>query len=110
MVRQLAEFENDMNSVERIVYYARDLEQEPPHEISERKPAIPWPSQGKLEIKDAFLKYRPELPLILKGLSMTTNGGEKIGIVGRWVAFLFASCAVKLMFLLLLGQVLANHL
>ncbi|KAN0113413.1 ABC transporter [Russula decolorans] len=83
MVRQLAEFENDMNSVERIVYYARDLELEPSHEIPERKPAAPWPSEGKLEIKDAVLKYRPELPLVLKGLSMTVKGGEKIGIVGR---------------------------
>jgi ABC-type bacteriocin/lantibiotic exporter with double-glycine peptidase domain len=110
MVRQLAEFENDMNSVERIVYYAHDLEQEPPDEIPERKPAAPWPSEGKLEIMDAFLKYRPELPLVLKGLSMTVKGGEKIGIVGRSVAFLFASCAIKLMSSLLLGQVLANRL
>ena len=83
MVMQLAEVENDMNSVERIVYYARDLEQEPPHEIPERKPVAPWPSEGGLEIKDVFLKYRPELPLVLKGLSMTVKGGEKIGIVGR---------------------------
>ena len=83
MVRQLAEVENNMNSVERIVYYARDLEQEPPHEIPERKPAASWPSEGKIEIKDVFLKYRPELPLILKGLSMTVTAGEKIGIVGR---------------------------
>ena len=83
MVKQLAEVENNMNSVERIVYYARDLEQEPPHEIPERKPAASWPKDGKLEIKDAVLKYRPELPLVLKGLSMTVKGGEKIGIVGR---------------------------
>ena len=109
MVRQLAEVENNMNSVERIVYYACDLEKEPPHEIPERKPVTSWPSQGKLEIKDAFLKYRPELPLVVKGLSMTVKGGEKIGIVGRWVAFLFASCTVKLVSLLLLGLVLANR-
>lgn len=83
VVRQLAEVENDMNSVERIVYYARDLEQEPPYDVPESKPPAPWPSQGKLEIKDAVLKYRPELPLVLKGLSMTVKGGEKIGIVGR---------------------------
>ena len=82
MVRQLAEVENDMNSVERIVYYARDLEQEKPHEIPGTKPA-PWPSNGKLEIKEAVLKYRPELPLVLKGLTMSVDGGEKIGIVGR---------------------------
>jgi len=83
MIRQLAEVENNMNSVERIVYYARDLEQEAPHEIPERKPAASWPSEAKLEVKDAVLKYRPELPLVLKGLNMTVNGGEKIGIVGR---------------------------
>ena len=82
VVRQLAEVENDMNSVERIVYYARDLEQEPPHDVPESKPFAPWPSEGKLEIKDVVLKYRPKLPLVLKGLSMTVKGGEKIGIVG----------------------------
>ncbi|KAH9068488.1 ABC transporter [Lactarius deliciosus] len=83
MVRQLAEVENDMNSVERLVYYARDLEQEPPHEIPEQKPRAPWPSKGRLEINEAVLKYRPELPLVLKGLTMSVEGGEKIGIVGR---------------------------
>ncbi|KAF8502624.1 YGR281Wp-like protein [Russula emetica] len=83
MVRQLAELENNINSVERIVYYAHDLGQEPRHETPERKPGALWPSKGKLEIKDAFLKYRPELPSVLKGLSMTVKGGEKIGIVGR---------------------------
>ncbi|KAH8995032.1 ABC transporter [Lactarius akahatsu] len=83
MVRQLAEVENDMNSVERIVHYARDLEQEPPHEIPDRSPPAPWPGNGKLEINEAVLKYRPELPLVLKGLSMSVEGGEKIGIVGR---------------------------
>jgi len=83
MVRQLAEVENNMNSVERIVYYARDLEQEPPHELPEEKPAASWPNEGKLEIKDVVFKYRPELPLVLKGLSLTVQGGEKIGIVGR---------------------------
>ncbi|KAI0303610.1 ABC transporter [Multifurca ochricompacta] len=83
MVRQLAEVENNMNSVERIVYYARDLEQEPRHEIPEQTPAAPWPSEGKIEIKEAVMKYRPELPMVLKGLSMNVKGGEKIGIVGR---------------------------
>ncbi|KAI9463347.1 ABC transporter [Lactarius psammicola] len=81
--RQLAEVENDMNSVERIVHYARDLIQEPPHEIPDQKPPAPWPINGKLEINEAVLRYRPELPLVLKGLCMSVEGGEKIGIVGR---------------------------
>ncbi len=77
MIRQLAEVENNVNSVERIIYYARDPEQEPPHEIPDQKPPAPWPSDGKLEINEAVLKYRPELPLVLKGLSMNVEGGEK---------------------------------
>ncbi|TFY77333.1 hypothetical protein EWM64_g6678 [Hericium alpestre] len=83
MVRQLAEVENDMNSVERIVHYAKYIEQEPPHELPDRTPPAPWPSKGQVELKDIELRYRPELPPVLKGLTMTIEGGEKIGIVGR---------------------------
>ncbi|KAI0040096.1 ABC transporter [Auriscalpium vulgare] len=83
LVRQLAEVENDMNSVERIVYYAQHVEQEAAHEILDHKPTPPWPGEGKVEIKDVVLKYRPELPAVLKGLTMSVTGGEKIGIVGR---------------------------
>jgi len=90
MVRQVAEVENDMNSVERIVYYAREIEQEAPHEIPDQKPASSWPADGQLELKDVVLSYRPELPSVLKGISMTVKAGEKIGIVGRYIQFLTA--------------------
>lgn len=72
-----------MNSVERVVHYQDKLEQEPPHFLPDKKPAGKWPSEGKLEMKDVVLKYRPELPDVLKGLSMSVQPGEKIGIVGR---------------------------
>ncbi|KAJ7650714.1 ABC transporter [Roridomyces roridus] len=83
MVRQSAEVENDMNSVERVLHYSTDVEQEAPIEVPDRKPAAPWPSKGQIEIKDMVLKYRPELPAVIKGISMTVQAGEKIGIVGR---------------------------
>ncbi|KAI0822453.1 P-loop containing nucleoside triphosphate hydrolase protein [Trametes gibbosa] len=83
LVRQSAEVENDFNSVERIVHYVRKLEQEPPHLIADRKPPSPWPAEGRVELKNVVLKYRPELPAVLKGLSMSVKPGEKIGIVGR---------------------------
>lgn len=83
MVRQSAEVENNMNSVERIVYYAKDIEQEASHEVPDKKPASSWPAEGRLELKDVVLSYRPELPAVLKGISMTVGAGEKIGIVGR---------------------------
>jgi ABC-type multidrug transport system fused ATPase/permease subunit len=83
MVRQTAEVENNMNSVERMVYYGTEIEQEEPYELPDTKPPPSWPSEGKIELKDVVLSYRPELPSVLKGMSMTVNAGEKIGIVGR---------------------------
>ncbi|KAJ7039616.1 ABC transporter [Mycena alexandri] len=83
MVRQSAEVENDMNSVERVLHYATDVEQEAPNEIPETKPPAPWPSRGQIEFRDIVLKYRPGLPAVIKGISMNVQPGEKIGIVGR---------------------------
>ncbi|KAF9484351.1 ABC transporter [Pholiota conissans] len=83
MVRQSAEVENDMNSVERILYYAQDVEQEAPHEIPDKKPPSSWPAEGRMELQNVVLNYRPELPAVLKSISMSVGAGEKIGIVGR---------------------------
>ncbi|KAJ8086007.1 hypothetical protein PM082_004826 [Marasmius tenuissimus] len=46
LVRQFAEVENNMNSVERIVYYAKEVEQEAAHELPESKPKGEWPARG----------------------------------------------------------------
>lgn len=83
MVRQSAEVENNMNSVERIVHYANEVEQEAAYENPEQKPQAPWPAEGRVELKDVFLSYRPELPPVVKGISMDVRPGEKVGIVGR---------------------------
>lgn len=83
LVRQSAEVENDFNSVERIIYYANELEQEAPHSLPDAAPPAPWPSAGAIEFNNIVLKYRPELPAVLKNLTMSVRPGEKIGIVGR---------------------------
>ncbi|THV02862.1 ABC transporter [Dendrothele bispora CBS 962.96] len=83
LVRQSAEVENNMNAVERIVHYGKNIEQEAPHEIPDAKPPAPWPSQGRIQFKDVVLRYRPELPPVVRGISMNIKAGEKIGIVGR---------------------------
>ncbi|KAF8134974.1 ABC transporter [Boletus edulis] len=83
MVRQLAEVENDMNAVERIIHYANELEQEAPHQVKDGATPTSWPLEGRIVMKDIFMKYRPDLSPVLKGLSVDIAPGEKIGIVGR---------------------------
>ncbi|KDE05641.1 hypothetical protein MVLG_04012 [Microbotryum lychnidis-dioicae p1A1 Lamole] len=72
-----------MNSLERIVEYL-SLPQEPEDGIS--APAA-WPSAATkgllIEVQDLTIKYAPELPATLKGLSFSVMPGERVAIVGR---------------------------
>ena len=56
-------------------------------EAAERLPTDPskeaWPIKGEVKFDNVVLKYRPDLPAVLKNLSFTIKPGEKIGIVGR---------------------------
>lgn len=82
-VRMIATVEAQMNSVERVLYYSNNIEAEAPSEVPENDPPSgSWPTKGKIEIKHSSMRYR-DGPLVLKDLSLTIEGGEKIGVVGR---------------------------
>ncbi|TXT15664.1 hypothetical protein VHUM_00167 [Vanrija humicola] len=83
LVRQLAEVENDMVGAERILHYANHLDQEAPQKIPSATPPPTWPAEGRIEFDNVYMKYRPELPNVLKGLSLSVKANEKIGVVGR---------------------------
>nr|XP_019044875.1 ATP-binding cassette transporter YOR1 [Kwoniella bestiolae CBS 10118]OCF23805.1 ATP-binding cassette transporter YOR1 [Kwoniella bestiolae CBS 10118] len=83
LVRQIAEVENDMVGAERIMHYANELDQEAPHQINEVKPKSSWPEEGRIEFNNVKMRYREELPDVLKGLTMNVGASEKIGVVGR---------------------------
>ena len=70
-VRQSAEAETNMTSVERILEYTR-LPQEPPR-VADGGGAPPsgWPSAGSLEYCGVTACYRPGLPPVLNDLSFT---------------------------------------
>ncbi|XWX00119.1 hypothetical protein V2A60_008136 [Cordyceps javanica] len=80
-IRQLAEVENGMNAVERLRYYGHELEEEAPLHTVDVRPS--WPENGEIKFENVEMRYRPNLPLVLKGLSMHVKGGERIGVVGR---------------------------
>ncbi|KAJ8592180.1 P-loop containing nucleoside triphosphate hydrolase protein [Rhizopogon salebrosus TDB-379] len=82
-VRSASEVEQNVVSVERIVHYAKDLEPEAPYEIPENKPPAEWPTAGEVEFREYSARYRPELDLVLKDISMTIKPKEKVGICGR---------------------------
>nr|POE64122.1 abc transporter c family member 10 [Quercus suber] len=69
-------------SVERLNQYMH-IPSEAPEVIEGNCPTTNWPAVGKVEIQDLQVRYRPNAPLVLCGISCTFEGGQKIGIVGR---------------------------
>ncbi|CAL0300544.1 unnamed protein product [Lupinus luteus] len=74
--------ENKMVSVERIKQFT-NISSEAAWDIKDRSPPSNWPSDGNVDIEDLQVRYRPNTPLVLKGITLSISGGEKIGVVGR---------------------------
>lgn len=89
-MRQSADMENCMTSVERVCEYV-DLEPEPMLEVnadnmnktSDDARLADWPQEGAIEFIDLSLKYSQHDDFILRNLNLTIKPGEKVGIVGR---------------------------
>ncbi|KAF7151542.1 hypothetical protein RHSIM_Rhsim02G0240000 [Rhododendron simsii] len=73
---------NSIVAVERLEQYM-NIPSEAPEIIEGNRPALHWPVVGKVEIRDLKVRYRPNSPLVLRGISCIFEGGSKIGIVGR---------------------------
>ncbi|GJT61896.1 ABC transporter C family member 14-like protein [Tanacetum coccineum] len=71
--------ENRMVSVERIKQFT-NIPSESEWFKKDNLPPPNWPDHGSLELKDL---YRPNTPLVLKGITLNIQGGQKIGVVGR---------------------------
>lgn len=82
-VRTVIETENNMTSVERLLAFnAIELEDQSVDPV-ELPPSESWPSKGEVIMEDVVLRYRPGLPKVLNGISMTIPGGAKVGVCGR---------------------------
>uniref|UniRef100_A0A8C1T0T9 ATP-binding cassette sub-family C member 5 n=1 Tax=Cyprinus carpio TaxID=7962 RepID=A0A8C1T0T9_CYPCA len=83
-VRLLSETEARFTSVERINHYIKNLESEGPRQIcGSSAPASSWPEEGRITFQNVEMRYRDDLPLVLKNLSFSVLPEETVGIVGR---------------------------
>jgi ATP-binding cassette subfamily C (CFTR/MRP) protein 1 len=104
VVRAFASVEAAMNSVERISYYTESIPHEAAHtseELEKEKslsatknvaqraiaaaggktvhPDPQWPQKGAITLTNLKMRYRPETPLVLKGVDVKIGAGERIG-------------------------------
>ncbi|THU93933.1 multidrug resistance-associated ABC transporter [Dendrothele bispora CBS 962.96] len=81
MVSMIAQNEQNMNAVERILVYSELPSEGDPTTPNDPPPS--WPDKGEVRFSNVELAYRPGLPLVLQDISFHVKPGEKIGIVGR---------------------------
>nr|XP_060497769.1 ATP-binding cassette sub-family C member 2 [Panthera onca] len=81
LVRMTSEVETNIVAVERINEYIK-VENEAPW-VTDKRPPPGWPSKGEIQFNNYQLRYRPELDLILKGITCDIKSMEKVGVVGR---------------------------
>ncbi|XP_059286329.1 ABC transporter C family member 8 [Lycium ferocissimum] len=73
---------NYVISAERIKQFMR-IPPEPPAIVEDNRPPSSWPTKGRIELLDLKIKYRPNAPLVLKGITCTFCEGTRVGVVGR---------------------------
>ncbi|KAG6417402.1 hypothetical protein SASPL_119559 [Salvia splendens] len=78
----LCNVENKMICVERILQFA-GIQSEAPLVIEDHRPGMDWPRSGEINVENLLVQYNLILPEVLKGISCTFPGKEKIGVVGR---------------------------
>jgi len=101
-IRQSALAESFMTSVERLCYFGNSLPQEKAPSVPANRnagsdadvaasasasaamtlPSIGTP-RGGIVFTDLVVRYRPDMPIVLHGVSATIDAGTKVGIVGR---------------------------
>jgi len=80
VVRSFSDLEVNMNSAERLLYYANEIETEDQKGL---QPPEDWPSKGKIEFRNMTMKYAPDLPPVLRNINLDIKSFENIGVVGR---------------------------
>eukprot|EP00090_Calanus_glacialis_P002437 TRINITY_DN11824_c0_g1_i1.p1 TRINITY_DN11824_c0_g1~~TRINITY_DN11824_c0_g1_i1.p1 ORF type:complete len:1639 (-),score=332.95 TRINITY_DN11824_c0_g1_i1:544-5460(-) len=82
LVRMTSEVETNIVAVERLDEYSQ-IETEADWEKSETTVDESWPAEGQISLVNYSTRYRSGLDLVLKDITASFKGGERVGIVGR---------------------------
>lgn len=78
-IRQYANVELDMNSMERVIEYSNvETEDQGGHDV----PAA-WPCRGTIQVENLCVGYDPDAPPVLKGINFSIEDNQRVGVVGR---------------------------
>ena len=44
---------------------------------------LEWPRKGEIQVRGLQMRYRPDMPLVLKGVNLNIPAACKVGLVGR---------------------------
>ncbi|XP_009877002.1 PREDICTED: canalicular multispecific organic anion transporter 1 [Apaloderma vittatum] len=81
LVRTSSELETNIVAVERVHEYTKVKKEA--SWVTEKRPPHGWPSKGEIQFVDYQVRYRPELELVLQGITCNIESTEKVGVVGR---------------------------
>lgn len=80
LVRMTSDVETNIVAVERVKEYA-DTKQEAAWELPNENVPKTWPENGVVHFNNFDIRYREGLDLVLRNLTFTVNGSEKVRIV-----------------------------
>ena len=84
LLNAAANVETDAVHAERCIEYAEMLPQEAPEFVPEDEGVnLPWPQSGRVSFRGVSARYRDELPLSIKKVTLTIPSATKVAIVGR---------------------------
>eukprot|EP00467_Chlorarachnion_reptans_P011171 CAMPEP_0114518834 /NCGR_PEP_ID=MMETSP0109-20121206/18656_1 /TAXON_ID=29199 /ORGANISM="Chlorarachnion reptans, Strain CCCM449" /LENGTH=1782 /DNA_ID=CAMNT_0001699483 /DNA_START=309 /DNA_END=5657 /DNA_ORIENTATION=+ len=81
-IKSFTALERSMNSIERTTEYTNVASEGRKWKVK-ASPEAKWPSEGGIVFRKCNMRYRPELPKVLKELSVEIKPTWKVGICGR---------------------------
>ena len=65
------------------VSHFQALQSEGPAVLDDSRPASDWPHMGAIRFSNVRMRYRSNLPLVLKGVTFEIRSREKIGMIRK---------------------------